>query len=83
MDEARQRDGNAMTAKVVRQFTPSRIERQLLAQVFDLVSRDQPNLTIVSAKRCEHHFSSALCDRDEAAADSGSMSRRRAGRAAA
>jgi hypothetical protein len=29
--------GNAMTALVVRQFTPSRIERRLLAQVFDLV----------------------------------------------
>jgi hypothetical protein len=29
--------GNAMAALVVRQFAPSRIERQLLAQVFDLV----------------------------------------------
>jgi len=74
MDEARQGDGNARTAKVVRQFTPSRIERQLLAQVFDLVSRDQANLTMVSAKRCEHHFSSAPCDRDEAASDSRAMS---------
>ena len=29
--------GNAATATVVRQFAPSRIERQLLAQVFQLV----------------------------------------------
>jgi hypothetical protein len=28
---------NAMTGSVVRQFAPSRIERQLLAQVFELV----------------------------------------------
>ena len=28
---------NGMTATVVREFTPSRIERQLLAQVFELV----------------------------------------------
>jgi hypothetical protein len=37
MDGALKDAGNAMAAMVVRQFTPSRIERQLLAQVFDLV----------------------------------------------
>ena len=37
MDGAFNRAGNAMTATVVRQFTRSRIERQLLAQVFELV----------------------------------------------
>jgi hypothetical protein len=37
MDGSLNSAGNAMTAMVVRQFTPSRIERQLLAQVFDLV----------------------------------------------
>ena len=37
MDGSFNRAGNAMAALVVRQFTPSRIERQLLAQVFDLV----------------------------------------------
>lgn len=37
MDGSLNSAGNAMAAMVVRQFTPSRIERQLLAQVFDLV----------------------------------------------
>ena len=37
MDGSFKHAGNAVTAMVVRQFTPSRIERQLLAQVFELV----------------------------------------------
>jgi hypothetical protein len=37
MDGSLNDAGNAMAAPVVRQFTPSRIEHQLLAQVFDLV----------------------------------------------
>ena len=37
MDGSLNDAGHAMAAMVVRQFTPSRIERQLLAQVFDLV----------------------------------------------
>jgi hypothetical protein len=37
MDGSSKHGGKAMTAMVVRQFTPSRIERQLLAQVFELV----------------------------------------------
>jgi hypothetical protein len=37
MDVSLNSAGNAMAALVVRQFAPSRIERQLLAQVFDLV----------------------------------------------
>ena len=37
MDGSLNDAGNAMAALVVRQFTPSRIEHQLLAQVFDLV----------------------------------------------
>ena len=41
MDGSLNRAGNAMAALVVRQFTPSRIERQLLAQVFDLVCGQQ------------------------------------------
>jgi hypothetical protein len=80
MDDARQGDGNAVTAKVVRQFVPSRIERQLLVQVFDLVSRDQPKLTHVSAEWREHRLSAETCDRDDAADDSRAMSRRFAGR---
>jgi len=83
MDDARQGDGNAVTAKVVRQFAPSRIERQLLAQVFDLVSHDQPNLTNVSAEWSEHHLSAVPRDHDEATDNSRAMSRRPAGRVAA
>lgn len=37
MDDCFNRAGSAVTAAVVRQFTPSRIERELLAQVFELV----------------------------------------------
>ena len=37
MDGSSKHAGNAMPATVVRQFTPSRIERQLLAQAFELV----------------------------------------------
>ena len=41
MDVSLNGAGNAMAALVVRQFTPSRIEHQLLAQVFDLVCGQQ------------------------------------------
>jgi hypothetical protein len=41
MDGSLNDAGNAMAALVVRQFTPSRIEHQLLAQVFDLVYGQQ------------------------------------------
>ena len=37
MDGSSSKAVNALTAVVVRQFTPSRIERQLLVQVFELV----------------------------------------------
>ena len=37
MDVALNDAGNAVAALVVRQFTPCRIEHQLLAQVFDMV----------------------------------------------
>jgi len=37
MDGPSSSAGNALTAVVVRQFTPSRIERQLIAQAFELV----------------------------------------------
>ena len=37
MDGPSSKAGNALTAVVIRQFTPSRIERQLLAQAFELV----------------------------------------------
>jgi hypothetical protein len=41
MDVALNDAGNAVVALVVRQFTPSRIEKQLLAQVFDLICGHQ------------------------------------------
>ena len=37
MDGSRKDAGSAVTATVVRQFVPSRIERQVLAQAFELV----------------------------------------------
>ena len=37
MDRPFKSAGNAWTAAVVRQFAPSRMEKQLLAQVFELV----------------------------------------------
>lgn len=37
MDGPSSNAGNALTAVVIRQFTPSRIERQLIAQAFELV----------------------------------------------
>ena len=83
MDGTGRGDGSAVTATVIRQFAPSRIERQLLAQVFDLVSRDQPSRTNVSAEWSEHHLSAAARDVDEAKDDSRAMSRHLAGRATA
>lgn len=83
MDDARQSDGKAVTARVVRQFAPSRIERQLLAQVFDLVAHDQPVRTNVFGACPESHFSAAPHDIAEASVDARAMSRQRAGRAAA
>ncbi len=41
MDGVFRSAGNSVTAVVVRQFTPSRIERQLLARVFELVCEVQ------------------------------------------
>jgi len=41
MDGPSSEAGDALTAVVIRQFTPSRIERQLLAQVFELVCGPQ------------------------------------------
>jgi hypothetical protein len=41
MDGSCKHAANAMTAMVVRQFTSSRIERQLLAQVFELICAPQ------------------------------------------
>lgn len=70
MDDAWQRDGNAATARIIRQFAPSRIERQLLAQVFELVSHGPPILTKVSAERSAQHRSMALDNIGQATEDS-------------
>jgi hypothetical protein len=41
MEGSARHAGSAMTAMVVRQFAPSRIECDLLAQVFELICRKQ------------------------------------------
>ena len=84
MDDARQSDGKAVIATVLRQFTPSRIERQLLAQVFDLVAHAPPTRANGSDAGAERHLSAASCDVAEASvAEQEWGSRRRVGRAAA
>jgi hypothetical protein len=83
MDDVRRSDSNAVAARLIRQFVPSRIERQLLAQVFDLVSRGQASLSNVSAEWSEHCFSAAPRDVETAADDARALSRRYAGRGAA
>lgn len=83
MDDLRQSDGKAVIATVVRQFAPSRIERQLLAQVFDLVAHDQLIRANVSDAWLEPELSAASRDVAEASVDAEVMSRCRAGRAAA
>ncbi len=44
MDRPLSNAGTALTAVVIRQFTPSRIERQLLAQAFELVCDSRSEL---------------------------------------
>ncbi len=50
MDVSGNRAGSAVTATVIRQFTPSRIERELLAQAFELVCGQRHK---VEATACE------------------------------
>ena len=83
MDVPRQGVSNAVIAMVVRQFTPSRIERQLLTQVFDLVSHDQRILKDVSSEWSEHHPSVPPPDHDEVTDESRALLQRLAGRSAA
>jgi hypothetical protein len=82
MDDARQSKGQLVIAMVARQFAPSRIERQLLAQVFDMVSRDPQNLKQVFTDGSEPHLAAAVRDRAEAVDDPRATSRRRTGGAA-
>lgn len=56
MDDSRKTGSSRVIALVVRQFAPSRIERQLLGQVFDLVCCEPAPLTRFSAKpAADHH----------------------------
>jgi hypothetical protein len=51
MDDLRKSDSSRVIALVVRQFTPARIERQLLAQVFDLVCNDAQRVSSSPGER--------------------------------
>ena len=64
MDDSHKRGSNQVIALVARQFVPSRIERQLLAQVFDLVCCESASPTCFSAKQAEEHQARApsICD---------------------
>lgn len=48
MDRPFKSAGNAWTAAVVRQFAPSRMEKQLLAQVFELVVCERSEISTSS-----------------------------------
>jgi hypothetical protein len=64
MDGSRKRDSSGMIALVVRQFTPSRIERQLLAQVFDLVCCDAQCVASSLGEPAADHPQATHCGRD-------------------
>lgn len=64
MDDSRNGTRNRAIALVVRQFAPSRIERRLLAQVFDLVCDGQQEPLGCSAGQHADHQSFARGDRD-------------------
>ena len=59
MDGSRKTSSSRVIALVVRQFAPSRIERKLLAQVFDLVCCEPASLTCSSAKPAGNHHATA------------------------
>jgi len=48
MDVAVNQDGKLTTATTVRQFAPSRVEKQLLAQVFELLMTPRPSADSMS-----------------------------------
>ena len=83
MDDAGQGNRKAVIAKVVRQFAPSRIERQLLAQVFEFVSGDQRTWDRHCDKRAEHPREPGAQHCDESPDSAPATSRHRAGRAVA
>ena len=63
MDDSRKGGSKRVIALVVRQFAPSRIEQQLLAQVFDLVCYDRQKLTNSSTERQADHQPAGQIDR--------------------
>ena len=64
MDDSRKGASNRVIALVERQFAPSRIERQLLAQVFDLVCCEQQNLMNSSTEPPGGHQPTIQSDRN-------------------
>ena len=82
MDDSRKGNRNAAIALVVRQFAPSRIERQLLAQVFDLVCQEQQPRISSSTGRCADHQLPIQSDHDWSLDGSPATPLHRAGRAA-
>ena len=82
MDDAGHGDRNSAIALVVRQFAPSRIERQLLAQVFDLVCEEQqPAISFSTGRRMDHQLA-APNGRERSADGSPATPLQLAGRAA-
>ena len=59
MDDSRKTGSSRVIALVVRQFAPSRIERQLLAQVFDLVCCEPSPIACSSAEQTGDHHATA------------------------
>lgn len=57
MDGGIKRGGKDAGFAVVRNYAPARIERELLAQVFDIVQQGEP-LRVASSKRSDSVFGS-------------------------
>ncbi len=82
MDDAGHGNGNSAIALVARQFAPSRIERELLAQVFDLVCEGwQPAINSSTGRRMDDQLV-APSDREWSADGTGATLPQLAGRAA-
>ena len=62
MEGSGKRAGNARAACVVRQFQPSRIERQLLAQVFELIWQASSPPAVLESPTSEAQANSSCGD---------------------
>lgn len=76
MDGTLAKSGKGMTATVIREFTPSRIERQLLAQVFELICAQQYELN--GSLQVGMSATSTQCDVNDAQVLKAKVARRRA-----